>query len=205
SREDPFLKKLFARLWVHLLRWIGFKEYPLNGIDFGLFDRKVINAYLEMPESSRIFGGMIMWLGFAAEFVPYKRVARRAGKSKWSFGRRVRTAIDSVVSFSQFPIRFISYLGFTLSLLSLCYAVFLVFGRLFFGIGDVGWASLMTALLLIGGVQMVMLGIIGQYIWQAADQGRGRPHFVVLETVGLEQQSNAHGWTDDAHRLALRS
>jgi glycosyltransferase involved in cell wall biosynthesis len=186
ARDDPFVRAFPARMFAHLFRHIGFKAYPLNGMDFGLFDRKVIDAYLSMPESSRVFVAMILWLGFNQTFVSYKRQSRAAGSSKWRFGRRLRSSIDAIVSFSQVPIWFISYFGIALSFVGFVYATFLIFGRLFYGIGDIGWASLMTALLFIGGVQMIMLGVIGEYVWRTADQSRCRPHFVVMDMVGLE-------------------
>lgn len=193
SRDDPWLKRTLARAFAHVFRSIGFKDYPLTGMDFGLFDRKVINAYLAMPERSRIFVAMILWLGFRQEFVSYHREARRAGRSKWGFGRRLKSAVDAIVSYSLLPIWVLSYFGIVVSALSFLYATFLVVGRVFFGIGDVGWASLMTATLFIGGVQLVMLGVLGEYVARAAEQGRQRPNFVVMETLGFDAADSSSG------------
>lgn len=190
SRDDPFSKKAFALAFYKLFRRIALPNYPATGMDFGLFDRRVLENLKSLNELNHFITGMIVWLGFRQTEVLYHRRARRSGYSKWSFGKRVKNGLDAIVSFSYFPVRFISYTGLFVSLLSFMFAGFLVVRRVFFGLGTPGWPSVMVAVLFIGGVQLVMLGILGEYIWRATEQVRGRPQYVVMEAIGFDQQTS---------------
>ena len=187
ARDDPWSKKAFAQSFYTLFRKIALPDYPATGMDFGLFDRAVLESLRNLNELNHFVTGMIVWLGFRQTQVAYHRRARLAGRSKWSFGKRVKNALDAIVSFSYVPIRFISYSGLFVSLVSFLFITVLVVRRLVFGLGDPGWPSVMVAVLFIGGVQLLMLGILGEYIWRATDQVRGRPQYIVMETVGFER------------------
>ncbi len=187
GREDPLLKKAFAGLFYRLFRRIALPDYPAKGMDFGLFDRIVLEKLKEFNELNHFLPGTIVWLGFRQTHISYYRRARLIGQTKWSFGKRLKSALDAIVSFSHFPIRFISYTGIVISLVSFLYANFLVARKVFFGLGGPGWASIMVAVLFLGGVQLVMLGILGEYIWRGSEQVKGRPPYIVMETVGFDE------------------
>ena len=188
SREDPPLKKAFAAVFYTLFRRIALSDYPAKGMDFGLFDRVVLDKLIEMKELNHFLPGTIIWLGYRQAQVSYHRRARRIGSTKWSLGKRVKAAIDAIVSFSYFPIRSISYTGIAISLISFLYASFLILRKVFFGLGGPGWASLMVAVLFLGGVQLVMLGMLGEYIWRGNEQAKGRPPYIVMDTLGVDPE-----------------
>jgi glycosyltransferase involved in cell wall biosynthesis len=190
SREDPLSKKVYARLFYGLIRKIALPEYPPEGMDFGLIDRKVIQAFNGFHEANRLVPAMIVWAGFQQALIPYHRGARQRGTTKWSFRKRIKAAIDVIVSFSYLPIRFISYAGIVVSLLSFAYAAFLIVRRLFFGLGGTGWPSVMVTVLFLGGIQLIVLGVLGEYIWRTSDQVRGRPLYIVMDRVGSQTEKD---------------
>jgi dolichol-phosphate mannosyltransferase len=198
ARDDPWLKKAFAAAFYKLFRAIAQPDYPSTGMDFGLFDRCVLESLKHLHELNHFITGMIVWLGFRQTTVLYHRQARHAGVSKWSFGKRVKNALDAIISFSYVPIRFISYVGLFISLLSFLFAGFLVVRRVFFGFGDPGWPSVMVAVLFIGGLQLMVLGILGEYIWRGTEQARGRPQYIVMDTIGFNQQAE-HDLNETRH------
>lgn len=187
EREDPFFKKLYAKLFYAIFRRIALPDYPAAGMDFGLFDRAVLDSLGKLQEVNQFLTGMIVWLGFRQAHIPYHRQERHAGYSKWSFGKRIKNAIDGIISFSYFPVRFMSYLGLLISFISFLLAIALVVRTLTLGLASPGWPSVMVAILFMGGMQMIMLGVLGEYIWRGNEQSKGRPQYVVMETVGFEK------------------
>jgi glycosyltransferase involved in cell wall biosynthesis len=192
TRDDPWAKKTFASLFYALIRRIALPDYPRQGMDFGLLDRKVVEAFNSFQEANRIVPTLLVWAGFRQTQIPYHRSARRAGKTKWSFGKRIKAAIDIIVSFSYLPIRFMSYLGLMISVLSFAYALYLVVRKIFFDLGGPGWASTMVAVLFLGGLQLTMLGVLGEYIWRTTEQVRGRPLYIILDQVGFDREERPH-------------
>ncbi|MCP3958323.1 MAG: glycosyltransferase family 2 protein [bacterium] len=190
SRDDPWMKKTLARLFYSVVRRIALPQFPPQGLECALWDRKVLNVLDRFPEVNRSLHMLVVWSGFRQTRVPYHRHARHSGVSKWPIRRRLNQAIDVFVAFSNTPIRMISYLGITISLLSFLYATFLLAARLLRGVGESGWPSLMVAILFLGGVQLVMLGILGEYLWRTSDQVRGRPLFIVMEEIGFDGAAN---------------
>lgn len=188
SRDDPWSKKLYASAFYSLIRLIALPNYPEQGMDFGLFDRRVVRALNGFHEVNRIVPTLVIWAGFRQAQIPYHRSARLSGHTKWPFRKRVKAAIDIIVSFSYLPIRIMSYSGLFVSLCSILYAMFLVARKVFLGLGGPGWASVMVAILFLGGVQLLMLGMLGEYIWRASDQVRGRPLYIVMDQIGIEQR-----------------
>lgn len=184
TRDDPWLKSLSSDLFYKLLRRVALPNYPPRGMDCGLLDRKVIDTLNLFPEGNRLLPPIIVWAGYRSTEVPYHRQGRQFGVSKWSLKKRIKAAIDILVSFSHLPVQWISRLGFVVTLLSFLYASVIVTRRLFFDLGEVGWPSLMVAVLFLGGVQLMMLGLLGEYIWRAAEQVRGRPLYIVMEELG---------------------
>lgn len=187
GRDDPVLKKLLAGCFYWLLRRIALPDYPAKGMDYGLFDRRVLDALKGFTEVNQFLTGSIVWLGFRQTEIPYLRQARTRGVSKWPVGKRIKTALDAIVSFSYFPVRFISYSGMAICLLSFLYAVFLVFRKVFLGLGGAGWPSLMVAVLFLGGTQLIMVGILGEYLWRGVDHARKRPPYIVMERIGFDK------------------
>jgi hypothetical protein len=155
-----------------------------KGADFLLMDRKVIDAYNGIGEKNTSVLGMILWMGFRQSFIPYVKHARHGGRSKWTYAKKLKLFVDSVVSFSYFPIRAMSLVGLGMALAGFLYALFVVVGRLGGWIDTgTGFAALMTAVLVGQGVIMTMLGVLGEYVWRAYDEARGRPRYFIEEQV----------------------
>lgn len=191
SRGDPWHKKFFASLFYRFCRKIALSNYPDNGIDCSLFDRRVVDTFLTIKEKHGFLFATVLWMGYRQVFVPYDRGPRAGGVSKFSFSQLLKFGLDIIVTFSYFPIRFMSILGIIVSCLSFLYAVEIIVERLFFGLQARGWPSLMVAILFFSGLQLTMMGVLGEYIWRGTDQVKGLPRFIVMEEIGFESKSGA--------------
>jgi len=184
AREgEAWSTKLAAGLYYRLMRRFALPEMAIKGADFLLMDRKVIQAYNAIPEKNTSFLAMILWLGFRQTSITYTKQPRLAGRSKWSFSRKVKLFIDSMVSFSCAPIRFISLSGMMLSLIGLLVGVAILINYLG-GQPVAGWSALVLVNLVIGGFQLLMLGVLGEYLWRAYDESPGRPRYLIEEVRG---------------------
>lgn len=173
----------FSKIYYFLMRHVvGVKELPSNGADFFLIDRSVANALRQFNESHVSVFALIAWLGFRQEAVSYTKQARAYGKSGWSLEKKLILVVDSVTSFTYLPIRFMLYLGVTIAFLGFCYALFVI-ANASLGFTPQGWASLMVVTLIMGGAQMMMMGILGEYLWRALDEARARPRYVIEATT----------------------
>jgi dolichol-phosphate mannosyltransferase len=150
-------------------------------------DRRVVEAILEMPERNRFLRGMVPWVGFRQIGVPYQRNARYAGTAKFSSLRRMLPfAVDAITSFSYFPLQVATYLGFVIAGVSLIAIVVVVALRLLGGHELTGQATTLVAVLFLGGVQLISLGIIGEYLGRIYDEVKGRPLYLIDRTWGVE-------------------
>jgi polyisoprenyl-phosphate glycosyltransferase len=174
----------FARLYYWLMRTVvGLRDMPATGADFFLLDRTVVGALARFDEANTSILALLMWMGFRQATVTYGKEARVHGRSGWTLEKKLKLAIDSVTSFSYLPIRFMSYLGCGVALLGFAYAGHVVVNAVA-GNPVEGWSSLIVVVLLLGGIQMVMMGVLGEYLWRALDETRGRPRYLVEATVG---------------------
>lgn len=194
--------KFLAGAYYSLMRRFALPDMPAKGADFLLMDRKVIDAYNAIPEKNTSFLAMIIWMGFRQTSIEYVKQARLAGKSKWTFAKKLKLFIDSMVSFSYTPIRAMSLLGFAMAICGFLYAVTVIIGRVCgLVIAGTGFAALMTVLLVGQGCVLIMLGILGEYLWRTFDEARGRPRYIVEEyltqnssprdSIKVKQQSQA--------------
>ena len=185
SRDDPPATAFLAGLFYRLFRRYAIATMPEGGFDFFVVDRSVRNLLLGMQESNAYLMGLVLWLGFDPAVVPFRRQARdaRYGKSMWGFGRKLKYFIDSFVAFSYVPIRAASLLGLLVSAAGLLYAVFIVFAYFALDLKVQGWASLMIVLLVVSGAQLLVMGMIGEYLWRSLDETRRRPRYVLEARV----------------------
>lgn len=168
-----------SRLYYWLMRHIvGLEDLPSSGADFCLVDRAVIDALGSFRETHVSVLALLTWMGFRQERILYDKQARRHGTSGWSLRKKLKLVVDSVTSFSYFPIRLMSYLGTVVALLGFLYAAIIVLNAAL-GSPPQGWSSLMVVVLVLGGAQMVMLGILGEYVWRGLDEARQRPRYLV--------------------------
>jgi dolichol-phosphate mannosyltransferase len=187
AREDPFLRRMFAKGFYTLIRRAALPGIPATGTgSFCLIDRAVVASFRRFQERNRLTFGIISWAGFAQTQVPYQRAARHAGTSKWSFGHLVKAAVDTFVSFSYLPIRLISYFGIAISALAFLFGIYIFVEYVVNGTALRGWPTLMGAILLLGGVQLITLGVIGEYVWRIAEESKQRPLYLVRERLGAE-------------------
>jgi polyisoprenyl-phosphate glycosyltransferase len=183
GRDDPLLTRLFAAVFYALFRRFALPAMPPQGFDCFLATRRVYRLLVETATPNAYLAGQLLWLGFPRSVVEYERVARGGGRSMWTFWRKVRYFIDSFVSFSYAPIRAASMLGLALAALGFLYALVIVGFRVVFGYPVEGWAALMVAVLLLGGAQLTVLGVLGEYLWRTLDANRRRPPFIVEQVV----------------------
>jgi glycosyltransferase involved in cell wall biosynthesis len=190
DREESFLQKTFSNLYYALVRRFAVPGYPPGGFDFFLADRQVIDDVNKIHEKNTNLMTLVFWLGFQAVLIPYVRRKRTKGKSRWTFGKKIKLFVDTFVSFSYFPIRLFSFLGIIYAILSFSYGVFIFIAWLTFGIKVQGWVPMMLVLTFTAGLQMTLLGILGEYLWRTLDESRGRPLFVI-DTIYDENNENS--------------
>ena len=185
SRADPLASRLLADTFYRLFRRFALPNMPRHGFDFFLLDRSVRDLLAGIQENNAYLMGLILWLGFDPAVIEYDRGARppRYGPSMWGLGRRVKHFIDSFIAFSYFPLRAASVLGVVVAVLGVIYALLVVALRVIHGFPVEGWASLMVAVLLLSGVQMLMIGVLGEYLWRNLEETRRRPRFIVDEVI----------------------
>ena len=180
-----------SRLYYWIMRnLVGLTEMPPTGADFMLLDRAVVDAFNEYHESTISVLALITWLGFRQTSISYTKAARAHGMSGWNLRGKFKLVVDSVTSFTYFPIRAMSYVGITVATVGFLYAGFVIV-RALHGHSVQGWSSLMVAIVVIGGIQMTMLGVLGVYIWRALDEARRRPRFIVEATTSKKSKGQA--------------
>jgi len=187
QRDDPWSKRVLANLFYRLIRRLALADLPEHGMDCGLFDRKVVDTFRQIRDRNSITFMTIYWMGFRQARIPYRRQSRQFGTSKWPVGRRIKSALDVITAFSYLPVRISSYLGLIISTIAFITAIVVLFNRIVLGIGGWGWPSLMITLLFLGGIQMLMLGIIGEYLWRINSEVRDRPQYIVMNKIGFDK------------------
>jgi len=184
---ETFATRLLSRFYYWLMRRYAVADMPETGADFLLMDRVVLDALRAAPERNTSLLALVQWMGFAQAQITYVKAARQAGVSKWTFSRRLKLAVDSFVSFSYAPIRMMSGFGFLFAALGFLYAVFLVVRRIAYGAPAEGWTSLICVVLVVSGVQLIMLGVLGEYLWRTFDESRRRPRYIIESSHGISR------------------
>jgi polyisoprenyl-phosphate glycosyltransferase len=182
GRDENFIRRFTSKVFYNLIKSLSFKNMPKGGFDYVLLSDKAKNILLDSQEVNPFWQGQILWTGFKIKYIPYFRLQRPVGKSTWTFGKKLKMLIDGVMSYSYLPIRLMTVLGFLIALIGFIYAIFIVIAKIFGNVPFAGWAPIMVLILVLSGIQMLMLGIIGEYLWRTLDQVRKRPHFII-ETI----------------------
>ena len=189
---ESWRKRLLAATFYKTFRRMANVDVPLDAGDFRLVDRKVIEALKQVRELHRFVRGLTCWVGFSQSAVRYERAARHAGVTKYPVWKSTRLAWDAITSFSSMPLRWMTVIGLVVSLAGLLQAVRVVVDRLLYpGSMERGWASLVAITLFLGGVQLISLGLIGQYVGRIFEESKKRPLYFVREKVGLPTPSAA--------------
>ena len=187
NREsDSLPKRLTADLYYRAHNWLSSDKIPEHAGDFRLLDRRVVDVIRQMPERNRFMKGLFAWAGFRQAAVSYHREERTIGKTKFNYWKLWTLAIDGITSASTVPLRIWSYLGAFVALGALGYAIFIVIRTLTSGIEVPGYASMMVAVLFLGGLQLLSLGVLGEYVGRILTETKARPLYVVRERIGDE-------------------
>ncbi|WP_237886889.1 glycosyltransferase family 2 protein [Pseudomonas sp. PGPR40] len=182
--SDSYLKRRSASLFYHLLNRISYTRIEENVGDFRLMDRKVVNVIRALPEHQLFMKGVLSWAGFTTAVVEYERARRVAGRSKFNGWKLWNLALEGITSFSTVPLRLWTYIGGGISIFAVLYAVYMVLDKIFFGNSVPGYPSLMTAILFLGGVQLIGIGILGEYVGRIYIEAKHRPRYVVKDVIG---------------------
>ena len=185
NREsDSLPKRMTADFYYRAHNWLSSDKIPEHAGDFRLLDRKVVDVIRDMPERNRFMKGLFAWAGFRSAAVCYHREERTLGKTKYNYWKLWTLAVDGITSASTVPLRIWSYLGALVALGALAYALVIIVRTLAFGIDVPGYASMMVAILFLGGLQLLSLGVLGEYVGRILTEAKRRPLYVVRERIG---------------------
>lgn len=184
--SESYLKRNFAHLFYWLMRKMSKIDLPNNAGDFRLMDRKVVEALKIFPERTRFMKGLYAWLGYKKIAVPYEVKDRMAGKSSWGFYKLAELAITGITSFSDVPLRVWGYIGFMISLISFIYAIYIITVTLIFGADLPGFPTLVVAIMFLGGIQLLSIGILGEYIARIFTEVKQRPKYLLQVKEGFD-------------------
>lgn len=183
DREETRFRKFSSRFFYRLMRRLSFSNMPDGGFDVALISSEVKDKILELNESNPFWQGQILWTGYPVKFIPYRRRKRETGTSKWSFSKKIKYLLDGVLNYSYAPLRLFSLIGIISFLLGLIYSIVIVV-QYFLGESPFeGWAPLMIVVLLFSGLQLLVLGLIGEYLWRTMEQAKNRPKYIIKNKI----------------------
>ncbi len=183
--KESWIKKLTASMFYKTMHKISPLDIPVNTGDFRIMSRQTVDAIKELRETQRFMKGLFTWVGFRQTGITYKRDARYAGKTKWNYRKLWNLAIEGITSFSYLPLQWAMYLGMIVALISFVCGFYYVIKTLIYGNPVPGYPSIMVMILFMGGVQLITMGIIGQYVGRIYTESKRRPLYFVRETKGF--------------------
>ena len=181
-KGESFLKKLTARLFYRILNRITSIDIPVDTGDFRIINRKVATELLRMNDHTKFLRGQIAWLGFKETYISYKREERKNGNTNFGYRKMFRFAFDGITGFSNFPLKFASVSGIIVSVFAFAFIIYILLAKLVWGQTITGWASTMVTILFLGGIQLLSVGIIGEYISRINDSVRNRQLYIINKT-----------------------
>ena len=187
--SDSWMKRNTAKLFYKIFNAISDTPIPENTGDFRLLDREVVDALRCLPERDRFMKGLFAWVGYRTTEITYERPVRAAGESKWNYWKLINFAIGGVTAFSTFPLRLFNYIGLAVASFSFLYATLLIVRTLFLGRDVPGYASIMVVMLFLGGIQLVGIGVVGEYVGRIFIESKERPLYLVHKAHGFEENS----------------
>jgi len=188
DRDENPVKKFFAHMYYVIIHKLVNDKMPVGGCDCYLLDRQVIKVLEMLDEKNSSLTLQVLWAGFKTDHVYFHRKDREVGKSRWTLSKKVKLAMDSMLSFSYFPIRFMSAVGVIFFVVSVLMAIEVIVEKVAVGTPILGWASLMCVVLFSFGCMMLMMGILGEYVWRALDASRNRPPYLIDEVKESEDE-----------------
>jgi glycosyltransferase involved in cell wall biosynthesis len=198
SRQgEAWFKRFTASTFYQVIGRVSTVPIPRDTGDFRLLDRRVVEVLKQMPERTRFMKGLFAWVGFKNTAIFYDRAERYRGRTKWNYWRLWNLAVDGITSFSSVPLKVWSYLGLVLSVFAFLYASFLIVRTLIWGVDVPGYASLMVVILFLGGVQLITLGIIGEYLGRVYEEVKRRPLYLVRDAYGFEGDRHSQNYPEN--------
>jgi glycosyltransferase involved in cell wall biosynthesis len=179
GRDEDIYRRITSKVFYNLMKKLSFENMPKGGFDTILADREVINKLLELNEVNPFIQGQFLWTGYSIKFIKYFRQKREIGKSRWTLSKKTNYLLDGVMNYSYLPLRIFSILGITTFILGIIYAIVIIIDYFLGGSPFKGWAPIMIVILLFSGLQLVMLGLIGEYLWRNLEQSKKRPNFII--------------------------
>lgn len=188
ERDESKVKQFFANMYYAIVRKVIDPNMPKGGFDCYLLDRQAIEVVERMDEKNSALTLQVLWMGFKSEVIYFHRLDREVGESRWTLSKKIKLVMDSMMSFSYFPIKFMSGLGMVMAFLAFIWIIEVICEYFIVGTPIAGWPSLMCLVLFSAGMIMLMLGILGEYLWRTLDSSRNRPVFIV-ETINDTRKS----------------
>jgi dolichol-phosphate mannosyltransferase len=182
DREDGFIAKFLSKFAYKFIKY-SLPQIPEGGFDFLLMDKNALKIFNSFDIRHRFFQGDVLWAGFRTAFIPYTRLKRSFGESQWSISKKIKYFFDAIIDVSYLPIRIISILGFFTFMLGLIYSLIILVLWLNKSTPFTGWAPIMISILIVGGLIMLMLGIIGEYLWRIHEEVKKRPNYVIRQAL----------------------
>lgn len=186
---ESFLKKTTAKYFYRLLASITSVDIPIDTGDFRIITRRVVEALNQMPEREKFLRGQIAWIGFNQTYIEYEREERQAGNTGYTWRKMLRFALDGITSFSNFPLKMATISGFVMSFISFLLMLYALYSRFILKVYEPGWTSLMLSVLFIGGIQLVSIGIIGEYIGRISNNVKQRPLYLIKDSSNKESEA----------------
>lgn len=187
KRKEPWPVRLLYYTFYRLLKKVSYIDIPMDAGDFCVMSRRVVDRLNDIPERNRFVRGLRSWIGFRQTGMEYERAARHAGSAKYTLKSLMKLAFDGILSFSFLPLRLSSYLGIGISAVAMLYALFIIVERSLGRFANIsGWSTIIVSVLALGGVQLIVLGVIGEYLARIYEEIKGRPQFIVDELIGFE-------------------
>ncbi|HRX42087.1 MAG TPA: glycosyltransferase, partial [Clostridia bacterium] len=186
-KGETFFKKFTSKIFYRFLRYMCSIDIPVDTGDFRLISRKVCNVMKSLTERNRYVRGLVSWVGFKQAAVEYVREERFAGETKYPLRKMLKLSMDGITSFSTKPLTMSKNLGFLTAAAGFIYMIVVVLQKFVFGRTVQGWASLAVLILLLGGIQLIMLGFIGEYIARIFDESKNRPLYIIEEKINIEE------------------
>lgn len=181
DREESNYRKITSGIFYRLMRRLSFSNMPNGGFDVALISKEVKDKILDLRESNPFWQGQILWTGYPLKFIPYARQKREIGTSRWTFSKKIKYLLDGVLNYSYAPLRFFSLIGIISFLLGIIYSLIIIIQYFIGGSPFTGWAPLMIVVLLFSGLQLLVLGIVGEYLWRTLEQTKNRPKYIIKQ------------------------
>ncbi len=186
TADESWFKRATSRLFYRLINAFSDTQIHTYAADFRILDRAVVNSLNRLEERDRFLRGLIGWMGYSSVGIPYTADARAAGTSKYTTKKMIKFAVDGILSFSAAPLHLVTYLGIVVSLFSFLYGLYSIYAYFFTSLTIPGWTSLLVTVLFLGGIQLISIGLVGEYIIRIYNEAKGRPLYIVKDTFGIE-------------------